>query len=83
MLFAYPEMEFGGIFETEADYTSPEVLELIRAGEGIIIWPLITFSYNTIDLFTVEAVPEPSFCRAGFVSEVGLETAADACCCGG
>ena len=63
VLFAYPEMEFGGIFETEADYTSPEVLELIRAGEGIIIWPLITFSYNTIDLFTVEAVPEPPSAR--------------------
>ena len=63
VLFSHPETEFGGIFETEADYTSPEVLELIRAGDGSVVWPLIPFSYDTIDLFTVEAVPESPSAR--------------------
>lgn len=44
----YPETTFGGIFETEADYRDPEVQELI--GErGWTIWPLIPFSYDTLD----------------------------------
>jgi len=58
VLFTYPETTFGGVFETEADYTSPAVRELILDGGGLIVWPLIPFSFDTIDLFTVGAVPE-------------------------
>ncbi len=44
---AYPETVFGGFLETEADYSDPEVQELIEA-KGWILWPLIPFSYDTI-----------------------------------
>ena len=44
---AYPETIFGGFLETEADYSDPEVQELIEA-KGWILWPLIPFSYDTI-----------------------------------
>jgi len=35
---AYPETTFGGFLETEADYSDPEVQELIEA-KGWIVWP--------------------------------------------
>ena len=44
----YPETIFGGDFPTEADYKDPFVQELIEAN-GWLAWPLITFSYSTID----------------------------------
>ncbi|MEG6508466.1 ABC transporter permease [Methyloligella sp. 2.7D] len=44
---AYPETDFGGIFETEADYRDPAVQDLIKEGHGWMIWPPIRFSYNT------------------------------------
>ena len=58
VLFAYAETEFGGVFETEARYTSPDVQALIRAGGGWMVWPIIPFSHDTIDLYTAGAVPE-------------------------
>jgi microcin C transport system permease protein len=63
VLFAYPETEFGGVFETEARYTSPAVQDLIEAGDGWMIWPPIPFSFDTIDLYTEGAVPEPPSAR--------------------
>ncbi len=47
-LVAYPETAFGGEFETEADYRDPYVQQLIEDG-GWAIWPIIPFSYDTID----------------------------------
>ncbi len=44
----YVETTFGGEFETEADYRDPFVQDLINA-EGWLLWPVIPFSYNTID----------------------------------
>ena len=44
----YAETEFGGEFPTEADYKDLFVQELIEK-DGWIAWPLISFSYNTID----------------------------------
>jgi microcin C transport system permease protein len=44
---AYPETDFGGVFETEADYRDPVVQELITENGGSILWPPIRFSYNT------------------------------------
>ncbi len=50
VLFSYPETEFGGFFETEAEYRENEVQELIEIdGKGWIIWPPIPFSYDTIN----------------------------------
>ncbi|CAH0529741.1 ABC transporter permease [Vibrio hippocampi] len=54
--YQYAETEFGGEFETEADYTDPYVIELIQE-QGFIIWPLIRFSYDTINYDIVASVP--------------------------
>ncbi len=58
----YPETAFGGDFETEADYRDPYVQELIIKKNGTIIWPLIRYSYDTINYdLTVPAPSSPSF----------------------
>jgi microcin C transport system permease protein len=57
----YPETTFGGDFETEADYRDPYVQELIDQ-KGWTIWPLIRFSYDTINYhLPVPAPAPPSF----------------------
>ncbi|MDE0348243.1 MAG: ABC transporter permease, partial [Gammaproteobacteria bacterium] len=63
VLVSYPETEFGGVFETEARYTSPFVQELIESGDGWMVWPVIRFSHDTIDLYTEGAVPEAPSAR--------------------
>lgn len=55
-LIEYPETEFGGFFETEADYRDPEVQELIEEA-GWIIWPVIRYSYDTINFNTPTPAP--------------------------
>ena len=47
---AYPETAFGGFFETEADYRDPVVQDLIHDAGGVMVWPLIEYSYRTINL---------------------------------
>ena len=47
----YPETTFGGEYETEADYRDPYVQELI-AKDGWMVWPLIPFSYKTLNMNT-------------------------------
>jgi microcin C transport system permease protein len=54
---SYAETEFGGDFETEADYRDPYVAALIEE-KGWMVWPLIPFSYRTIN-YNLE-VPAPS-----------------------
>jgi microcin C transport system permease protein len=83
----YSEADFGGEFQTEAEYTAPEVRCLIRTGgieaclddpEGLYqeavtsgtangepiaqpgwaIWPLIPYSFNTIN-YGVTTAPSP------------------------
>ena len=44
----YTETDLGGKFETEAEYTDPFVVDLIES-DGWIIWPVLRFSYDTID----------------------------------
>src|SRR3990170_2567874 len=56
VLVSYPETDFGGFFETEADYTDPAVKELIAARDGWTIWPLIPYSFETI----VRDIPVPA-----------------------
>ncbi|MCB1559388.1 MAG: ABC transporter permease [Alphaproteobacteria bacterium] len=48
-LKSYAETTFGGDFETEADYRDPYVQELIEKDGGKIVWPLIRYSYDTIN----------------------------------
>lgn len=45
----YAETEFGGEFQTEADYRDPFVRDLI-AEKGWMMWPPVRFSYDTVNL---------------------------------
>lgn len=58
VFFDYSEAELGGELETEAWYRDPYVQELIAADEGWIVWPLIRYSYDTID-WSLDHVPSP------------------------
>lgn len=55
----YPETEFGGEFQTEADYRDPYVQKLIADRGGSIIWPLIRYDYHTINLDLPVPAPAP------------------------
>ena len=65
----YPETHFGGDFATAADYTDPFVKDLIRTGgdevleegesPGWMVWPLIPFSYDTVDYDVATAPSDP------------------------
>ncbi|WP_334128331.1 ABC transporter permease [Sneathiella sp.] len=57
-VISYPETTFGGIFETETDYRDPYVVELINE-KGWQIWPLIRYSYNTINYNLTSPAPSP------------------------
>jgi microcin C transport system permease protein len=58
VLFEYTETDFGGEFETEADYRDEFVEELINK-RGWMAWPLIPFSYDTINLNLPVPAPAP------------------------
>ena len=45
---SYPETQFGGDFDSEADYTDPFLSEQI-AKQGWALWPLVHYSYSTIN----------------------------------
>lgn len=55
---SYPETQFGGIFQTEANYRDPEVKRLIKK-DGWMLWPLIPYSYNTINYDLKVPAPAP------------------------
>lgn len=54
----YPETTFGGDFPTLANYRDPEVAGLIRE-KGWMIWPLIPFSYQTLNQDLTVPAPSP------------------------
>ncbi len=55
---SYSETTFGGEFETEARYRDAYVKKLIEA-KGWMIWPLIPYSYNTINYNLTTPAPSP------------------------
>jgi microcin C transport system permease protein len=56
----YPETAFGGQFPTEANFRDPYLQEKVES-DGWIIWPIIPFSYRTINYdLTVPAPAPPS-----------------------
>lgn len=55
---AYSETTFGGEFETEADYRDEFVAALINE-KGWIIWPIIRYSYDTINYNLPVPAPAP------------------------
>src|SRR5271166_1281866 len=54
----YSETVFGGEFPTTADYRDPAVEKLIAA-KGWMLWPLIPFSYRTINYDLPSPAPSP------------------------
>ncbi len=55
---SYPETTFGGFLQTEAEYKDPEVRAMINA-QGWIVWPLIPFSYDSINFSLTVPAPAP------------------------
>lgn len=58
ILNTYTETEFGGDFETEADYRDSYIQELINE-KGWMVWPLIRYSYKTINYDLPVPAPAP------------------------
>jgi microcin C transport system permease protein len=58
ILTQYPETQFGGDFETEADYRDPYVQELIAEG-GWMLWPLVPYGDNSFSLDLPGPAPSP------------------------
>lgn len=56
--FSYSEVELGGVMETEAYYLDPFVNNLIEE-KGWAVWPLLRFSYRTIDWDLEPPYPHP------------------------
>ena len=56
----HAETEFGGEFETEADYRDPFVQELIEE-KGWMGWPVIRYSYRTVNNEIPVPAPAPPF----------------------
>jgi microcin C transport system permease protein len=55
----YSERQFGGDFDTEADYTDPYVKALLSKGSNWALYPLNHYSFNTINYFTKSPNPAP------------------------
>lgn len=52
-----PEKMFGGDFDTEADYRDAFVQQLIQEKGGWMVWPLIRYSYGTINFDNPKPAP--------------------------
>ena len=57
-LVEYTEVEFGGEFETEADYRDPYIIEIIEK-DGWILFPIIPYGDNTINFDLPSPAPSP------------------------
>ena len=49
-VFTYAETDFGGDFETAADYRDPFLQKLIAEKGGTMLWPVVRYSYDTHNL---------------------------------
>jgi microcin C transport system permease protein len=58
VFYTYSEKTFGGEFLTEADYRDPYVRQSIAA-HGWAVWPLIPFSYRTVNFELQQPAPSP------------------------
>ena len=55
----YPETAFGGVFETEPDYSSPFMRERLSAGGNWAIYPPVPYGFNSISYHTDAPFPAP------------------------
>jgi microcin C transport system permease protein len=58
VLKGYAETDFGGDFDTAADYRDPYIRDLITA-KGWMLWPLIRYSHDTINYDLPSPAPSP------------------------
>lgn len=58
VITSYSETSFGGQFDTEADYRDPYIIQKIEK-QGWILWPLIPYSYRTINYNLPTPAPSP------------------------
>ncbi|MCA1771543.1 MAG: ABC transporter permease [Halomonas sp.] len=58
LLVDYPETEFDGFLPTRTDYLDPFVQQQIE-NNGWALWPLIPFSYQTLDMQMTRPSPAP------------------------
>ncbi|HAA45723.1 MAG: ABC transporter permease [Halomonas sp. 54_146] len=58
MLVDYPETEFDGFLPTRTDYLDPFVQQQID-DHGWALWPIIPFSYQTLDMNMTRPSPAP------------------------
>lgn len=59
VLKPYAETTFGGDFATEADYLDPYFTELLADPEDYAVFPLNSYSYDTINMTIDGPVPSP------------------------
>ena len=60
VLNTYLETEFGGEFQSPADFKDPYIEDLIlNAGNGWMVWPPIRYSYQTINYKLPVPAPSP------------------------
>lgn len=55
----YAETDFGGIFETEADYTDPSVSQVFEEPGNWALYPPIRFDYRHVDTNLSSPAPSP------------------------
>ncbi len=55
----YTEVDFGGEFALPADYRDPYLQDIISEDGGWILWPLIPFSFDTINYELEQPAPSP------------------------
>ncbi|KHJ51428.1 ABC transporter permease [Vreelandella venusta] len=58
LLVDYPETEFGGFLPTRTDYLDPFIQQQIN-DHGWALWPIIPFSYQTLDMQMSRPSPAP------------------------
>ncbi len=58
VFFLYTDKEFGGFFDTEADYKDDFTKSTIEEN-GWMVWPIIRYSYDTIEYNLSEPPPLP------------------------
>ena len=57
VLFTHSEEVFGGQFPTEAEYKDPYLINLVEESGGWMLWPLVRFTNNSLDMYIADAAP--------------------------
>ena len=55
----YPETDFGGDFQTTADYLDPYIKKLLGQNSDWAVYPMNQYSFNTINYFSPYPNPAP------------------------